>query len=311
MTIHHAMNERAAAQHGLVASSDLSELGASRSVRRRLLEQGAIEQLGRRTFRVGGSPPTALQRVLAACLDTGGAASHGTAAALHSMRGFSIPEVPQVTIRRGTSRDQVSLAHVHTSTWLPDDHVVQADGVPCLSVARTLFSLAGQVPAIDADTVVGAVNDAVAARKATDAWLWWLLEKVRCRGRNGVAVFEEILAGRALGNVTESWLEREFLRVLEAAGAPAPMCQERIQAQGSFVGRVDFSDPELGIVIEVSGHAWHHTRAQRDADTKRRRRLTLEGKLVLEFTYDDVVARPEAMVTEVEEARRLRAVHAP
>ena len=110
------------------------------------------------------------------------------------------------------------------------------------------------------------------------------------------------MVARAAGEITESWLERETLRVIIDAGLPVPVCQARIERRGSFVGRVDFLYAEAQVVIEVSGYRWHRTKAQAAADAQRRRALTLAGYTVLEYTFDDVVASPQVLVAEVTEA---------
>ena len=107
---------------------------------------------------------------------------------------------------------------------------------------------------------------------------------------------------RAAGEVTESWLERETLQVLVGAGLPAPVCQARIERKGSYVGRVDFLYAAARLVIEVSGYRWHRTVEQAAADAERRRRLTLAGFTVLEYTFHEVVSSPDLLVAEVAEA---------
>lgn len=177
------------------------------------------------------------------------------------------------------------------------------DGIPCLGVPRTLMTMAALVPhELSYDEVKGAVDEAIRLGIAHEKWLWWRLEKLRRSGRNGVRVFEQILESRAAGEVTESWLERETLEVLRAAGLPLPVCQARIERRGSFVGRVDFLYPTPRLVIEVSGYRWHRTAEQAAADAERRRHLTLAGYTVLEYTFHDVVSTPEVLVAEVTEA---------
>jgi len=310
MAMYQPINEVAARQHGLVTRSDLERLGIGRDGRRAAVATGALVPLGRRTFTAGGAPPTDRQRVLAACLDTGGVACRGTAAWLHGIEGFDPGAPPNVVVAKATSDYRLPIADVHASTWLPVDDVLRIDGIPCLSVARTLFSLAAAVPSVHLDAVVDAVDVAVRDGKASDPWLWWLLERIRCRGRNGVTVFEDLLVERAGGKVTESWLEREFLKVLAAAGLRLPRCQRRIQRRGAFVARVDFAYDDLGIVIEVSGHTRHSTRRQQAADARRRNELALAGFLVVEFTYDDLVSDPAYVVARMLEIladRRRRA----
>jgi len=264
--------------------------------------------VGDRVFELGGLPPDDRRRLLIACLDTGGVISHRSAAWLHEIPGFQVGKRPEVLVTRIGARDSKPTAKVHSTTWLPADDVASVDGIPCTSIARTLFSLAGLVPLIEQEVVRNAIDDSIRRGAASDAWLWWRLEKLRCRGRSGVSVLEQILTKRADGAVTESWLEREFLRVLDDADVRRPRCQRRVRARGAFVARVDFLYEELGIVIEVTGALGHSTPAQRGADARRRNRLGRLGYLVLEFTYEQVVGDPLAVVAEVVAAMAERAV---
>ena len=287
---------------------DLGEIGVTVGGRRGLIARGELVPVGRRVYRIGGVAPTDRQSLQALCLDTGGVASHRSAAWLHGLGGFG-PTPLEVTVARPLPGGAFGPGRIHTTTYLPVDDQVTVDGVRSLSVARTLLSLASLVPAeLTIDQVRGAVDEAVANGLARDPWLWWRLEKLRRSGRNGVSVFEAILSERAGGQVTESWLERETLRAFRAAGLPMPVCQARVAARGAFVARVDFLYPGPQVVVEVSGYRFHRTRAQTVADAERRRALVLAGCTVLEYTYDDVVARPEAMVAEVERALGLRLV---
>ena len=252
---------------------------------------------------MAGSPGTVDQRVLAACLESGGVATCCTAASVHGLDGFAVGPVPDVLVTRARYDYRWPIARIHTTTWLPPEDIVLVGAIPTLGVARTLFSMAALVPAeLTYERVRGAVDDAVRAGLAHDPWLWWTLERLRCRGRNGVSVFEAILATRAEGEVTESWLERETIRVLVGAGLPTPICQQRVRRKGAFVARVDFCYPDVRLVIEVSGYRWHRTRAQMESDLRRRRELTLAGYRVLEYSYDDVVTRPGRLIAEVSEA---------
>jgi very-short-patch-repair endonuclease len=131
----------------------------------------------------------------------------------------------------------------------------------------------------------------------SDAWLWWRLEHLRCRGRTGVSVMEEILRRRQRLGATESWLEHTFLDLLDAAGLPLPDVQQRIGRKGSFVARVDCLYAHLDLVIELEGHDAH--RARRSEDERRRRQLVLAGKRVLVFTYEDVANDPGRVVADV------------
>ena len=291
--------ELASAQRGLVTRADLTRLGVSRGERAGLRRAEILRPIGRQTFAIAGLPPDPLRSELAACLDTGGVLSHRSAARLNDISAPDPGPRPEVLVLHRVKPAGSPIALVHSTTWLRADDVIEVDGIPCTSVARTLFTLAGLVPEIPLDAARGAVDDAVRAGKASDRWLWWRLERLRCRGRNGVSVFEQILTSRAGGEVTESWLEREFLRLVRRSGLAVPMCQRRLNARGAFVARVDFLYEEARIVIEVTGAVAHSSREQRASDARRRNELSTLGYLVLEFTYEQVIGRPDQVVAQI------------
>ena len=89
----------------------------------------------------------------------------------------------------------------------------------------------------------------------------------------------------------ESALERRFLAIIRQAGLPRPDLRRVYRSGSRTLARVDaeFAD---GLVVEVAGHGTHATRQQRQRDAQRQTELTLRGKRVLTFTYDDVYGRP-------------------
>ena len=303
----HELHQIARRQRGLITRADLRRVDVTRTQRATLVRRGSIERVGRQTFLVGGVPPDPLRRYLLACLDTGGVLSHRSAIAHHGITGVAEPRLPDVLVGRVRAPHESPLATVHSTTWLPQDDLVEVEGIPCTSVARSLFNVASLVPEVSPAVAKGAVDDAIRMGKASDPWLWWRLEKLRCRGREGVGAMEAILLARAGGEVTESWLERAFLELVRSAGAPVPVCQRRISARGAFVARVDFLYEAFGIVVEVTGATGHSTREQRAADAQRRNRLGMLGYLVLEFTYEQVVGASHEVVGALWEALACRA----
>ncbi len=290
-------------QHGLVTRDDLRSAGQSLRQIRWAAAAGALVTAAPGVYVIAGAPRTWHQQVLAACLATGGVASHRTAAQLHGIGSWYPGTAPieVVVHRRGASRHPSALAVVHSSTTLGPDDLVTVDGITCTSVARTLLLLAG-APGMDAEVLHGLVEEAVRQGKASDAWLWWRLERLRQRGRNGVGLMEEVLDRRAGAGPTESWLERAFLAILEAHGLPLPRCQVRIARRGAFVARVDFIYDAHHLVIEVNGHQHHASREHLAADAARRAALLLAGNRVLDFTYDQVVRSPELVASVVAQA---------
>ena len=165
---------------------------------------------------------------------------------------------------------------MHTTTNLGPDDIVRLRQIPTASVARTIFGLAALVPEVTESDLRDIVDVAIRDRRASDAWLLWRLEQLRCKGRNGVSVLEAILADRDGKGHTESWLERAFLACLDQVGYPHPKLQQRIRHANGMIARVDFLY-EPRTVIEVMGYRWHSSARQLARDAARRNRLTLDG----------------------------------
>jgi hypothetical protein len=297
--IERSIAERASQQLGHITRRQLRDLGVDGRRARRLMQAGWLVPVGERTFRLGGVPRTFDGDVMAACLDTGGVAGFRTAAKLHPLE--SKPWEPvgiEVCTRKGHQVTHSRLARIHRSTNLGPDDITTVRGIPVTSIARTIFDLSALVPEVALGDVRNVVDVAIRDGRASDGWLAWRLEKLRCRGRNGVSVLEAILAEREGKGRTESWLERTFLAILERAGFPLPKVQQRIYQKGRPIARVDFLyEPRL--ILEVNGYAGHSSRRQTAADARRRNRLREEGFEIVEFMHDDVVLDPGYVIVEV------------
>lgn len=301
-SLERSIAERAETQLGLILISQLTELGVSRSQRRRAEAGGRLRRLGSRTLAVGGMRMDPRRWAMAACLDSGGVASHRTAAWLHGLISTG-PGRPDVTVVKGARNTATEIALIHTSTNLPHDDLVDVGPIPCTSIARSILGLSALAPNFPPARVRDVVDTAVRDGKASDVWLAWRLDRLRCSGRNGVSLLDAILTDRAGRGRTESWLERAFLDCLARGGLTPPMVQRRIGARGGFAARVDFLDHPYPVAIEVDGHAKHSTKLQRDADARRANELQLMGLRVLRFTYDDVEERPDRVVATIAASR--------
>jgi len=291
------LDRLARSQSGHLTTEQLLRTGLARATVWRWGRSGRLVPVGRRTFRMPGVARTDHGDVVAACLDLDAVASHRTAAWVHGLAPR--PRQIDVTVRRsgsvhtGERPPDAPRIRVHTSTNLPADDVLRVDGVLVTSVARTVLGVAALVPEeLDGRQLVELVSAAIDRDLATLPWFWWLLERRRRRGRNGVTAMEAALAQRSRLGPTESWLERELLRVIEAAGLPAPKTQRVFQRQGRFAARVDFAYDGSSIVLEALGYAFHRTKEQLEADTRRAAELQVLGLQVYQFTSDQIVQRP-------------------
>lgn len=110
------------------------------------------------------------------------------------------------------------------------------------------------------------------------------------------------LVGALIDLGGESKLERRFLALVRRAGLPRPQLQRIYRSGRRTIARVDaeFAD---GLIVELDGHGTHASRAQRQRDAQRRTELTLLGKHVITFTYDDVYGRPQWMLEALRATR--------
>jgi hypothetical protein len=99
----------------------------------------------------------------------------------------------------------------------------------------------------------------------------------------------------------ESRLERWFLKLCREGGIARPITQKVYRNGTNMVARVDAEFPG-DLVVEVAGHGTHSSRQQIQSDEQRRTELTLRGKRVITFTYDDVRYRPTWVAAQVRTA---------
>ena len=69
--------------------------------------------------------------------------------------------------------------------------------------------------------------------------------------------------------------------------------QVSVRSGSLFLGRPDLVDERLGIVLEADSFEWHGDRAALVRDARRYNRLTVNGWLVLRFTWEDVMFHPD------------------
>jgi hypothetical protein len=236
---HHA-DARAAdlarAALGVVTSDALAASGVTKAQVRTLVAHGVLVPLVSRVYRHRAWPPTWRQAVLAAVLAGGAAgavASHMAAAALWGFDGIA-PGAVEITVPRHRNPRDVG-GKVHRSSDLVAADVDLRQLIPRTTPARTLLDIA---PRLDLAALEQAVDGA-----ARDGLIWlphlrWRVDELRRPGRPGVSRLLTVLArtdGRA---DAETWLEQQALRLIRAAGLPAPRCQ-LTRRPGGRVARLD------------------------------------------------------------------------
>lgn len=218
-----------------------------------------------------------------------------TAAALLTFDGHRLRRPFHAVTPRGHNLQRVG-HHVHTTTVLPPIDCETIDGVRVTSPTRTLIDLAASS---SAPQLTVALDGALRDHQTTEQFLHQRIVALRGRGRYGIPRLLQVIEGIEITRGAHSWLEREFLRIVDAAGMPAPTPQQVLGRRDGKLIRVDFHFAETRLVVEVLGYRYHRTALQMKIDAERTNRLTLAGYLVLQFTYDHVVASPEWVAGQV------------
>jgi very-short-patch-repair endonuclease len=267
-----------ARRFGVVTTTDLIDIGASKRQIAGLVRSGVLERVHRSVYRLRGAPPTLEQRALAACLAAGrGSVACGSTAGQlwRIIAPADGPIYVTVPARRRSTHEGIVVRRRELG---PRD-VTRIGLVPITRVPRTIADLDKRLRAPAVDEALGR-------------------GLVRADQLLGFDLHLDVLAmDRMERGIPESELERRMIALLKRHRLPAPVRQHVV---GSF--RVDLAYPERRVAIELDGHAYHSGRDRWEADLARQNAITLDGWQVLRFTWWDVTVRPDATVEQVRRA---------
>ena len=166
---------------------------------------------------------------------------------------------------------------VHRRPKLLPEDVTEHDDIPVTRPVRTLIDLAARY---DQALVERAINEADRLNLTNPEALYAVLD--RYSGQRGVGVLREMLGKRSF-RLTDSALERRFLRLVADVSLPTPLTRQRVNGF-----RVDFYWPDLKFVVETDGLRYHRTPAQQTRDRLRDQRHTVAGFTHLRFTHAQI-----------------------
>jgi very-short-patch-repair endonuclease len=190
---------------------------------------------------------------------------------------------------------------VHRRSRLVPEDLALLRSIPITNPVRTLIDLSTQ---LTRPRIERAINEADRLDLIDPESLRSALEDRR--GQRGVLALREIL-DRATFTLTDSELERRFLRIIRRAGLAEPLTQQTVNGF-----RVDFFWPDLGLVVETDGLRYHRTPTQQKSDRVRDQAHASAGLTTLRFTHAQVAFEPrqvEAVLGSV--ANRLGARQMP
>jgi very-short-patch-repair endonuclease len=283
-------------QHGAVTRQQLRQRGFSSQAIAHRVKVRRLYPVFRAVYAVGRPELTLPGRWLAAVLSCGpGAAlSHESAAALWGIRAPPGSE-PHVSVPANL-RPRRSGIVVHRRTGLEAEHLGRRDAIPLTAPAVTLADLAACHPRGELEAAINEADrldliDPETLRAALDQLPRW----------PGVRVLRELLDRRTF-RLTDSELERRFLRLACGGGVPPPRTADRLNGF-----KVDFCWPELGLVVETDGLRYHRTPAEQARDRLRDQVHTAAGFTSLRFTHAQVRFDPaHVKATLIATVERLR-----
>ncbi|MBC3194358.1 type IV toxin-antitoxin system AbiEi family antitoxin domain-containing protein [Pseudonocardia sp. C8] len=232
---------------------------------------------------------------------------HVTAAILLGLPLWLVPldRLHVIRDRPGGGRLRPGL-HVHTAP-LPDDDVVQLDGIRLTSAARTVADLARTLPTEQALIAAdGALHRAVKARRANrhDPGATTKDEATavlaRFAGRRGSAAAGRLVA--SADPLCESPGETRSRYRMHLAGLPPPVTQWIVPGTGH---RTDFAWPELGVVGEFDGRIKYTRGLLRPGETleevvwrekRREDEIRDTGRTVVRWVWSEI---GEAMIARL------------
>lgn len=289
-------------QHGLALVDVARAAGVSREALRHAVRRGDAELLTPRVLRLPGTPRTRYQRILAAILDAspGAFACGHTAAGLWGIRGYSMLPI-HITRARGVSGRRTRLAVLHEVKCLLTRHVTVLKAIPIVRPER----LALELCATEHPQRAGrALDDLWRRRLLSGRSLRRFIADASVQGRPGLRVLRALVDERGDDYVPPaSNLERRFAAIV--AGSGLPEMRRQVDSGGdSWVGRVDFRDELLPLIVEIQSERYHTALTDARDDELRSAALRDAGFEVVEISEEQVWHRPDEVVRLVEAARR-------
>lgn len=280
------VGRKAGQQFGRVSRRQLGTLGVREATIARWKKDGYLlpgDLPG--VFAVGHQAPSVEGDLSAAVLYAGERAvlSHGTALWWYGILDRRPFQIDVSVAGRRRSRKGIK---IHARR---DVHRHWERGLPVTSVAQALLDFAAAAP-------FRRVRYAVAQAEYHELLDLDEIGKVLGRGKPGSAKLRRALE-RHLPQLarTRSELERVFLPLCERGNISLP--EINVTINGVLVDAV-WRDAR--VVVELDGHRGHRTRAQIERDRRNDLRLRAAGYTVLRYTWEQVTAEPELVLSDLE-----------
>lgn len=230
------------------------------------------------------APPLAVETAaLLLCRGRPAALARRSAAMVHGF-GDARPGVDLLQV--GGTATESAVVRASVVAELPRWQVVRRQGLWTTTPARTFLDLAASAPPGDVERCLDRARiDRLVTDVELDAVLAW------ARGRRGARSLAALLEAERDGGYSRSRAERLLLRLLRAAGLPAP------ERNVPVLGR----ERDLGwswarTVVEFDGRRFHLTPARWEDDHDRDAELVAHGWRTFRVTWMMLRSRPYEVV---------------
>ncbi|MEU6133111.1 hypothetical protein ABZ805_28360 [Saccharopolyspora sp. NPDC047091] len=292
-------------QHALQSSprrvfhvSELEKLGVSQSTSyRRGRVDGPWTRLLPGIVLVMPGPPTTDDLITAALLRAGPSAM---VTGMHAarMHGLDTPDETapvHVLIPHGKKIQSSDLVRFERTTRPPPPIII--DGIPVAPAARAVMDAARtwQSRRSTEALLVEAIQRAPGCSPRA------LSEEMERGSRRGTGLPREIL--RAMTADVRSVAELRVFELIRTSDLPEPSWNTSLFDEGGrYVGMPDAWFDDVGLAVEFDSFAYHSSRADFAATTRRNTRYATHGVAVVQILPVDVMQRPDAALSTIRQA---------
>ena len=295
------------AQQGAATDKQLRGHGISARRQQGMIDAGLMQRYGPGVVVDAATEDTWHRRAMAATLAPGTNAvlSGASAARLHRLDGFADIDRIIVTVahsRRLKVADGVTV--VQSRCLEPEDCTV-VDGIPVLTIAATLVSLARTKHSRRSQALDSAIRDGIDLAELRADFV-----RMRKVGRRGPSEMIQMLDQRVNTRLPRSWFQRLAKQALGEHDVVLvdewPVHDER----GKLLAELDLAHVELKVGLECQSWQWHSTPTARRADAHRKQRLRRIGWDIIDLWWSDL-DRMDGVIEDLNIAlERARKVHA-
>lgn len=287
----------AARQHGVVTRTQIVAAGVTPRALQGRLESGRMRSLHHGIYLLGPLlPPRARELAAVLACGDGARASHRTAASLWELAtrpDWALPVEVKVPGHRVVRRPGIRAYRIRGLEAHAPAHV---HGVPATDAMETLLDLAAVVGGSDLERMVARAER---GRLITVDDLSAAVD--RHSGRRGVRALRSLLGREGGPAFTRSDLEDRFRDAVRRFQLPEPRFNIRVHGY-----EVDCFWPDVGLVVELDGAAYHRSWQSQQNDRRRDTDLATRGIHVIRLTWDHLVREADPTMARVAQALAVR-----